>query len=201
MSSSIITLIKMIMVCIIICVLYSCENQDIIYNKYKPDNGDGNSHLVSDSVLIRFTATINKLNSRSTSPISASRYVNVYSYRDDIRLYSNKFYSKESGTLSPVGYSLFLTGGTYNLYSVCINNENIVAPSFNDTIYSGIKNNTDYIWGDLLSVSPSGTAQDYVLNFNHSCTQIQLAVSLTNTITVDSIYSIGIAPSDTTDVT
>ena len=131
----------------------------------------------------------------------ASRYVNVYSYRDDIRLYSNKFYSKESGTLSPVGNSLFLTGGTYNLYSVGINNENIVAPSFNDTIYSGIKNNTDYIWGDLLNVSPSGTAQDYFLNFNHYCTQIQLAVSLTNTITVDSIYSIGITPSDTTDVT
>lgn len=193
---------------ILLFLFSSCEKNLIEYNSIGDDEFVSDTLLQKDSgkIEVQFFANVNDLLTRaaSVSPIETERYATVYAIdtKNDSTMASVvSYYSKAAGTLTPVTNPMKLnTNNVYSLYAVSVNNANTAVPVFDtsDGIATGLNNGLDYLWCGLWDAIPTGTSATYDLTFQHCCTQVLIDLVVEEGITVNSVTSVTITPTDTT---
>ncbi len=95
-----------------------------------------------------------------------------------------------SGSLNPVT-ALYLPKGTYDFYSVSINNINSPGLIFTSGISGILANGTDYLWAKTTGISNGGTAS---FNYVHKAVGIEINVTAGSGLSEMAVTAISITP-------
>ena len=152
-----IAFVQIILFSVLICFNSCTEGEIIYYELGKEELADESD--VDDKVRMLFNADISKFSTESTTqqPIDTGRYVSIYACNYVPGNVLVKYYSKQSGTLTPIGSPMYLVTGVYSIYAIGINKEGVAQPVLLESVCSNIQNNVDYIWWATYNVNVDKT--------------------------------------------
>lgn len=168
--------------------------------------GSGNGNTGNDSVTgtlnkVNFWANIESLKSTKTlSAFSEGRFATVYVYpaggsMEQSPLFNNLYTTNSPGTLTPVNSAIYLSDGSYNIYSVATNQTSNMDPVFDKgESASVLQNGIDYLWWGTVGQTIETSPENLQIVFRHACAQVVVKLVAGNGVTINSTQSATIMP-------
>ena len=187
----------------------SCEKSTLTYNSINkqgiPVTEEDSIEEPSrkDEMRVNFIGNMNEFSATTDyQAIPENRYVTVYAYEyggDFVK--DVKYYTKEAGTLTPVDQAMYLISSlSYSLYGAGVDEKNYAVPVFTYGTFSDLEYNTDYIWADIINISPTLLTNNYSLLFRHRCTQVVVVLYIQDSIEIKQFSNMQITPSVISDI-
>lgn len=201
--------------CSFAIVLNSCSKNinDIYITTQTPgnngnnngNNGSGGSGTNDNQALLQFSAGIESQNTKSVNAFPQGRFATIYSYPSGTATtsadptVSMSYTANSPGILSPVGgTAMYLPNGNWDFYSVATNQKSASAiPVFNKGLSGTLLNGIDYIYWSASKLAVAPPQLTIPITYSHSCTQVTVKLVSGNGITIDSLISATITPSQT----
>ncbi len=186
----------------------SCEKDNIHINTGNSQNQDGNTGSDGNNIpvtaqcTVYFAANLYDMKdgmhlTRSLNPISADRFITVYTYKGFKEITDYALHSASIGNLlSPDNKLLILEKGEYNLYAPGINTPGMPVPIFAGKSDIPVRNKIDYIWWGKQKVSIDKPATEFTMDMIHCCTQLSVKLDFIQQMNIKDV-TMFITPSNT----
>lgn len=186
--------------------IYIIPDKDNSSNNGGSNGNDGNNGSGSNQnqSLIQFTASMESVPTKATSAFPKGLYANIMAYPNSSISGSSQlaglvYQAQSAGTLSPTtGTPMYLPNGSYTFIGVSTNQTANKNPSFSGTSSSTLSNGIDYMYWQGTNINVSSSQVNVPIVFNHCCTQVIVKLQAGNGITINSLNSATITPSQPT---